>query len=108
MEKNRKPAAVKGKDWNEENNIIYFVVVSDGTNGARWFERLQREGDYVTEHAQRLLNSSSFVPSKGGVVMKIAVLRGASFCDADRFVRSNQGPWLGMLDSKPHLLRWPV
>lgn len=69
--------------WYEKDGVIYFEVVSDGTTGPQWIERLDKKGFRLSRWAKDVLNSSDFKPTNG-VTFKIAVLKGSLFTDSDR------------------------
>jgi hypothetical protein len=69
--------------WREEDGVIYFEVVSDGTSGPAWIERLENKGFRLSKWAKDDLNSKDFKPTSG-VTYRIAVLKGTMFSDDDR------------------------
>ena len=71
------------RSWREENGVIYFSVVSDGTSGKDWIKRLKGKGFRVGYYAKQVLRSPSFVPTSG-VTTEVAVLKGVLFKDNDR------------------------
>lgn len=74
------------RNWREENNVIYFSVISDGTTGEQWIARLESKGYHVSDYAKSLLRSEDFKPTSG-VTTEIAVLKGMIFKDADRVTK---------------------
>jgi len=60
--------------WVEENDIIYFSVMSDGTTGEGWIARLEANDYRVGDDAKHMLLSKDFKPTSG-VVTKIAVIK---------------------------------
>jgi hypothetical protein len=74
------------RSWYEKDGIIYITVTSDGTTGSEWVERLVSKGFYISEHANKLLNSSRFI-STNGIVTKIAIVKGELFSDSERITR---------------------
>ena len=72
--------------WHEENGVIYFTVISDGTTGQGWIERLEQKGFRVGGYDKSVLHSPDFKPTNG-VTTKIAVLKGSLFSDNDRITR---------------------
>jgi hypothetical protein len=72
------------KSWREKNGIIYFSVLSDGTTGAEWVERLGRKGllgkpDWFTkEYLQKSLLAREFIPTNG-VITEVAILKSILF-----------------------------
>jgi len=81
----RELSVIRG--WREQDGIIYFEVVSDGTTGPEWIERLERKGFRLSKWAKDVLNSPDFKPTSG-VTIEVAVLKGTLFSDGDR-VTSN-------------------
>lgn len=69
--------------WYEENGVIYFEVISDGTTGPAWIERLEKKGFRLSKWAKDLLNSKDFKPTSG-VTYKVAVLKGTMFTNDER------------------------
>lgn len=65
--------------WQEQNGVIYFSVMSDGTTGSEWITRLKKMDDYT----ESVLLSSDFKPTTD-ITYKIAVLRGMLFADGNR------------------------
>lgn len=71
------------RNWREENNVIYFSVISNGVTGEEWIARLETKGYRISDYAKSLLRSEDF-KSTNGVTTEIAVLKGVIFKDADR------------------------
>jgi len=69
--------------WREENGVIYFTVVSDGTIGPEWIERLVRQGYRLSRWAKDVLKSKHFQPTTG-VSYEIAVIKGDTYSDEER------------------------
>lgn len=69
--------------WYEEDGVIYFEVVSDGTTGPQWIERLEKKGFRLSKWAKDVLNSPDF-KSTSGMTFKVAVLKGTLFTDSNR------------------------
>jgi len=69
--------------WRKEDGTIYFDVVSDGTTGQGWIDRLEKKGIKIGDYAKSLLLSPDFKPTNG-VKSTIAVLPGEMFFDQDR------------------------
>lgn len=67
----------------EKEGVIYFEVISDGTTGPVWIERLENKGFRISKWAKDVLNSKDF-KSTSGVNYKIAVLKGTMFSNDDR------------------------
>jgi hypothetical protein len=74
------------RSWYEEDGVIYFSVISDGTTGAEWVERLEAKRFQIGSYAKSILRSPDFKPTNG-VTTKIAVLKGALFGDDDRITK---------------------
>lgn len=66
------------KIYREENGIIFYSVISDGTSGPEWYDRLENKGVKIYKYAKEVLFSPEFEPTSG-YVTEIAVLRGTSF-----------------------------
>lgn len=60
--------------WVEENGIIRTSVISDGTVGEAWINRLERNGCFVSSEAKNILRSSHFMPTLG-VKTELAIFR---------------------------------
>lgn len=73
-------------NWREENNVIYFSIISDGTTGEQWIARLESKGYNISDYAKSLLRSEDFQPTSG-VTTEIAVLKGVIFKDVDRITK---------------------
>ncbi len=71
------------RKWREEDGVIYFSVISDGTSGVDWITRLESKGFRVTGLAKDALCSSAFKPTNG-VVTEVAVLKGGPCEDKSR------------------------
>jgi hypothetical protein len=63
-----------GRNWREQDGVIYFSVTSDGTTGPEWISRLKKKGLHIHEPALQVLRSKDFKPTKG-VTREIAVLK---------------------------------
>lgn len=74
---------VESKKWREEDGKIYFSVVSDGTTGPEWIERLKKNGCKVEESAKNILRSNGFNPTIGGITT-VVVLKNELFEENDR------------------------
>lgn len=72
--------------WREEDGVIRFTVVSDGTTGKGWISRMHKNDIAVGDMAEELLLSSHFKPTKG-VVTHVAVLKGTLFDERHRITR---------------------
>jgi len=72
------------KNWREKDGIIYFSVISDGTTGAEWVERLGKKGllgkpdGFTKEYLQKTLLSIEFRPTNG-VISEVAILKSILF-----------------------------
>ncbi len=75
------------RSWREENGVIYFSVVSDGTTGEDWITRLESKGFRIGDYAKRVLRSPDFQPAKG-ITTQVAVLKGTLFTDNDRITKN--------------------
>lgn len=73
--------------WREEDEVIYFSVVSDGTTGDGWIERLKSKGFQISKWARDLLLSPDFKPTSG-VKYEVAVLKGKLFTDSNRVTKN--------------------
>ncbi|MDP3734968.1 MAG: hypothetical protein Q8R39_00905 [bacterium] len=69
--------------WREENGVISFTVMSDGTTGPRWIPRLEKNGFHIGDHAKNVLRSLDFKPTSG-VTTEIEVLKGILFDSPSR------------------------
>ena len=74
------------RKWREENGVIYFSVISDGTTGEEWIKRLENKGFRISDYAKQVLRSPDFKPTSG-VTTEIAVLKGMLFADNDRITK---------------------
>lgn len=70
--------------WVEENGIIRTSVVSDGTTGRAWDERLRGNGCTVSQDARNILYSPRFTPTMG-VKTEIAIFRSALLPPDERY-----------------------
>ncbi len=61
--------------WDEEDGIIRFSVISDGTTGGEWINRFENKGIGVDNKTKQVLLSKNFKPTIG-VIYNIAVLKG--------------------------------
>jgi hypothetical protein len=77
---------VPDRQWREQDGVIYFTVVSDGTTGEDWITRLKGTGKRLNNEAKHVLRSSDFKPTKG-VIYEIAVLKGMLFNDNERITK---------------------
>ncbi len=68
--------------WREQDGVIYFSVMSDGTTGPQWIERLEKLSFRVRDYAKSVLRSPDFKPTNG-MTYKIAILKGMLFEDND-------------------------
>lgn len=84
--KRLKLGLIPEKKWWEENGVIYFKVMSDGTTGEEWIHRLERQGFKLSKSAKDLLLSKDFKVTTG-VVYTIAVLKGNLFTDNNRIIK---------------------
>lgn len=72
--------------YREENGVIYFKVVSDGTTGEEWITRLENAGFKLSKYAKKLLLSKEFKATTG-ITYEIAVLKGGLFTDSNRITK---------------------
>jgi hypothetical protein len=72
--------------WREENGVIYFSVISDGTTGEQWITRLEAAGYRVSDYAKSILRSKKFQPTTN-VKTEVAVLKGEIFTDENRITK---------------------
>lgn len=66
------------RKWREQDGVIYFSVISDGTTGNEWIARLKKKGFRISARAKSVLRSPDFKPTSG-VTTEVAVLRGMLF-----------------------------
>lgn len=71
--------------WVEENGIIRTSVISDGTEGIVWIERLEDNGCRVSLEAKNILRSSHFIPTLG-VKTELAIFRSAILPLDERYI----------------------
>jgi hypothetical protein len=69
--------------WYEEDGVIYFSVVSDGTLYANWIKRLEFIGYRLGNEAKVILRSLNSLPTSGKV-FKLAVIKGVHFKEEER------------------------
>ncbi|MEK7614813.1 MAG: hypothetical protein AAB431_00320, partial [Patescibacteria group bacterium] len=69
--------------WSEKGGVISFAVVSDGTTGEEWIQRLEGKGDRVSDYAKSVLRSKDFQPTTG-VTTEVRILKGEIFTDDGR------------------------
>lgn len=74
------------KKWWKANGVICLKVISDGTTGEQWIERLEKKGFKISKYAKELLLSKDFKPTFG-VEYTIAVLKGSIFNDTNRVTK---------------------
>jgi len=77
---------VPDRSWREQDGVIYFTVISDGTIGQDWIPRLEGKGMRLSDDAKSVLRSSDFKPTKG-VIYEVAVLKGMLFNDSERVTK---------------------
>ncbi len=70
----------------EEDGIIYLSVMSDGTTGPQWIDRLDGKGFGLAEIAKSVLRMPDFRPTSG-VTVEIAILKGMIFDDSARIMK---------------------
>ena len=71
------------RPWFEQDGIICFKVVSDGTTGPQWIGRLESNNLLVNVDAKSMLLDSKFRPTNG-VKYWVEVLKGELFADNER------------------------
>ncbi len=74
--------------WHVKNDgVVYFQVITDGTTGEAWIERLNSSGVRIggDNDSYQILNHSLFIPTNR-MVTKVAVLPGLLFKDSERTV----------------------
>lgn len=69
--------------WYEQDGIIYFNLISEGTSGPEWREYFKKKGIYLRQEVRSILSSPDFKPTTG-VVYHIAVIKGVLFRKEDR------------------------
>ena len=74
--------------WRERYGVIYFSVVSDGTEGVNWIKRLEGNGFRIEDSAKRILRSSPDFRPTNRVKTEVAVLKGRLFEDNDRITKN--------------------
>jgi hypothetical protein len=72
--------------WREENGIIHFSVISDGTSGPAWIKRLEKKGFRIGDYAKSILKSKDFKPTSG-IPTEVVVLKGMLFSDENRVTK---------------------
>jgi len=72
--------------WREQDGVIYFSVVSDGTEGEDWIERMEDKNYCLSDYAKSVLRSPDFRPTNG-VTTQVAVLKSMLFSDNDRVTK---------------------
>lgn len=60
------------KEWRDEDTV--FSVISDGTSGQDWIERLENQGWEVDDFAKSILLSKGFRPTNG-VITEIVLYK---------------------------------
>jgi len=74
------------RSWREQDGVIYFSLMSDGTTGEEWIRRLEGNGFHVENYVKQILRSPDFQPTSG-VMTEIAVLKSRLFTDNDRITK---------------------
>jgi len=69
---------ISEKKWYEIDSVIYIKVISDGTTGEEWIERLGKKGFILSKWAKDILLSKDFKFTTG-TVYTIAVLKSDLF-----------------------------
>lgn len=88
LEFSRNKPSVTGpaRTWREEDGIIHFSIVFDGTSGPEWIDRLEGNGCRVEKEARKMLLSPDFKPTSPRI-SEIAVLKGSIFKDDHRVTK---------------------
>jgi len=69
--------------WHEEDGVIFFSVLSDGTSGRDWIKRLEHRGFRLGDAAKAILRSPDFRPTSG-IRTNVAVIKGSLFEEMER------------------------
>ncbi len=77
----------KEHTWHEQDGLIRFSVISDGTTGPEWIKRLEKKGFRIGDYAKSILKSKDFKPTSG-IATEIVVLPGKLFSDSDRITKN--------------------
>ncbi|HAL50590.1 TPA: hypothetical protein DDY56_03375 [Candidatus Uhrbacteria bacterium] len=78
------PIIAGEEKWHEENGVIRFSVITNGTTGEGLIARLGSKSLRVSRYAKQVLCSPDFVPSESGTVVDVVVLKGSLFEDSVR------------------------
>jgi hypothetical protein len=78
-----KRSKVVGPSWHEEDGVIFFSVVTDGTTGRNWIKRLEHKGFRLGNDAKAILRSPDFRPTSR-VRTTVAVIKGSLFEEMER------------------------
>ena len=73
--------------WRENNEVIFFSLVSDGTTGRNWIRRLEYDGFRLGDDAKAILRSPLFVPTSQ-VRSHVAVIKGSLFREMERTTKN--------------------
>ena len=82
-----KPKILVKPEWTEEEDVVHFSVVSDGTTGGEWVSRLKGKSFRISDRTKEILNSKDFKPTTG-ITYKIAILKGGLFSDNGRITEN--------------------
>lgn len=69
--------------WYENENLIYFTLISKGVKGKGWIEIFEKRGYFLHEQIKSILTSRYFSESTDRVY-KIVVIKGESYNDVNR------------------------
>ncbi len=71
--------------WHQNHDVIYTQIITDGTSGEGWYERLRAGGIEISRdgEAYQMLTHSTFISSRR-MVVKVAILKGSLFEDGER------------------------
>jgi hypothetical protein len=69
--------------WHEEDGVIFFSVISDGTTGRDWIKRLEYQGFRLGNDAKAILRSADFKPTSN-VRTNVAIIKGLLFEEMKR------------------------
>lgn len=73
--------------WYEEDGIVYFSLVTDGTTGPHWIKHLEYKGFRLGDHAKSILRSPEFKPTSG-IRTHVAVIKGSNFKEMNRTTKN--------------------
>jgi len=92
--------------WEDKKNKVYRLsVVSGGTTGPEWIERLEKKNFKIEPEARMALLSSNFKPTKN-VTREIVILKKDFFCKGEKRKVTNKDVILQATNKKliiPHI-----